>query len=52
MHTGLVAGWASTMLLYELIILDYSDQLLNPIWRQGSYVISYCTRLGVSTSIY
>jgi photosystem II CP47 chlorophyll apoprotein len=52
MHTGLVAGWASSMLLYELIILDTSDPLLNPLWRQGSYVTSYCSRLGVSSSLY
>jgi photosystem II CP47 chlorophyll apoprotein len=52
MHTALVSGWASTMLLYELIILDPSDPVYNPIWRQGCYLIPFTSRLGVVRSLY
>ena len=52
MHTALVAGWASVMLLYELIILDPTDPVYNPIWRQGCYLIPFTSRLAVIRSIY
>ncbi len=52
MHTGLAAGWAGVMVLYELIILDPTDPVYNPIWRQGCYVIPFISRLGVIRSIY
>jgi len=52
MHTALVAGWASTMLLYELIIVDPTDPVYNPIWRQGCYLMPFTSRLSVVRSIY
>jgi photosystem II CP47 chlorophyll apoprotein len=50
MHTALVAGWAGSMALYELAIFDPSDPVLNPMWRQGMFVLPFMTRLGVSGS--
>jgi photosystem II CP47 chlorophyll apoprotein len=52
MHTGLVCGWAGVMLLYELVIIDATDPVYNPIWRQGAYVIPFTSRLGVVRSVY
>jgi photosystem II CP47 chlorophyll apoprotein len=49
-HTGLVAGWASVMLIYECLILDNTDQVFDPIWRQGCFVLQYASRLGVVSS--
>ena len=51
-HTALVAGWAGSMLLYEIIVLSPSDPVYNPLWRQGSFVIPYVSRIGVVTSSY
>ncbi|MGK7875492.1 MAG: photosystem II chlorophyll-binding protein CP47 [Xenococcaceae cyanobacterium] len=50
MHTGLVAGWAGSMALYELAIFDPSDPVLNPMWRQGMFVLPFMARLGVTGS--
>jgi photosystem II CP47 chlorophyll apoprotein len=50
MHTALVAGWAGSMALYELAIFDPSDPVLNPIWRQGMFVMPFMARLGVTDS--
>lgn len=50
MHTALVAGWAGSIALYELSIFDPSDDILNPIWRQGIFVLPFITRLGVTKS--
>lgn len=50
MHTALVAGWAGSMALYELAIFDPSDPVLNPMWRQGMFVLPFMARLGVSGS--
>jgi photosystem II CP47 chlorophyll apoprotein len=50
MHTSLVAGWAGSMALYELAIFDPSDPILNPMWRQGMYVMPFMARLGVTDS--
>ena len=50
MHTALVAGWAGSMALYELAIFDPSDPVLNPMWRQGAFVLPFMTRLGVTAS--
>merc|ERR1712060_422200 len=36
----------------ELTILDPTDPVFNPIWRQGMYSIPIASRLGVVTSIY
>jgi photosystem II CP47 chlorophyll apoprotein len=40
------------MVLYELITLDPTDPVYNPIWRQGCYVIPFISRLGVIRSFY
>jgi photosystem II CP47 chlorophyll apoprotein len=50
MHTALVAGWAGSMALYELAIFDPSDPVLNPMWRQGMFVLPFMARLGVTSS--
>ncbi len=50
MHTALLAGWAGSMLLYELAIFDPTDPVLNPMWRQGMYVMPMTARLGVTGS--
>ena len=44
MHTALVAGWAGSMALYELAIFDPSDPVLNPMWRQGMFVMPFMSR--------
>ncbi|KAH0849395.1 hypothetical protein HID58_096440 [Brassica napus] len=49
MHTALVAGWAGSMALYELAVFDPSDPVLDPMWRQGMFVIPFMTRLGITT---
>ena len=40
MHTSLVAGWAGSMAFYELAVFDPSDPVLNPMWRQGMFVLT------------
>ncbi|MFB8792542.1 MAG: photosystem II chlorophyll-binding protein CP47 [Potamolinea sp.] len=50
MHTALVAGWAGSMALYELALFDPSDPVLNPMWRQGMFVLPFMARLGVTES--
>nr|YP_010570889.1 photosystem II CP47 chlorophyll apoprotein [Impatiens platysepala]UZG90751.1 photosystem II CP47 chlorophyll apoprotein [Impatiens platysepala]WCD67073.1 PsbB [Impatiens sp. 7ak]WDE21182.1 photosystem II CP47 chlorophyll apoprotein [Impatiens huangyanensis] len=50
MHTALVAGWAGSMALYELAVFDPSDTVLDPMWRQGMFVIPFMTRLGITNS--
>jgi Photosystem II protein. len=50
MHTALVAGWAGSMALYETAIFDPSDPVLNPMWRQGMFVMPFMVRLGVVNS--
>lgn len=52
MHTSLVSGWSSIMLLFELTIFDPIDLAFNLIWRQKMYSIPIISRLGVITSIY
>jgi photosystem II CP47 chlorophyll apoprotein len=51
MHTALVAGWAGSMALYELAIFDPSDPVLNPMWRQGMFVMPFMSRLVKPVSI-
>jgi photosystem II CP47 chlorophyll apoprotein len=51
-HTALIAGWSTHMVLYELILVDPSDPVYNPIWRQGNYVIPFISRLGVVQSLF
>ncbi len=50
MHTALVSGWAGSMALYELALFDPGDPVLNPMWRQGMYVLPFMSRLGVTES--
>jgi photosystem II CP47 chlorophyll apoprotein len=50
MHTALVSGWAGSMAFYELAVFDPSDPVLNPMWRQGMFVLPFMTRLGVNES--
>lgn len=50
MHTALVAGWAGSMALYELAVFDPSDPVLNPMWRQGMFVMPFMARIGVTQS--
>ena len=46
----MVAGWAGSIAFYELALFDPSEPILNPIWRQGIFVIPFVTRLGVIQS--
>jgi photosystem II CP47 chlorophyll apoprotein len=46
----LVAGWAGSIAFYELALFDPSDPVLNPIWRQGIFVLPFITRLGITQS--
>ena len=48
MHTALVSGWAGSMAFYELAVFDPADPVLNPMWRQGMFVLPFMTRLGVT----
>lgn len=52
MHSGFPAGWSGVMVLYELITVDTTDPVYNPIWRQGCYVIPFISRIGVIRSLY
>mgnify|MGYP001390472514 CR=1 FL=1 len=38
------------MALYELAVFDPSDPVLNPMWRQGMFVLPFMTRIGVTDS--
>jgi len=49
-HTGLVAGWASSMAFYEIARYDPTDPRFNPMWRQGMFVLPFLARLGVTSS--
>jgi photosystem II CP47 chlorophyll apoprotein len=49
-HTALVAGWAGSIAFYELTVFDPADPILNPIWRQGIFVLPFITRLGITQS--
>ena len=50
MHTALVSGWAGSMASYELAVFDPSDPVLDPMWRQGMFVIPFMTRIGITKS--
>ena len=52
MHTSLVSGWSSIMLLFELTTFDPIDFIFNLIWRQKMYSIPIISRLGITKSIY
>ncbi len=49
-HTGLVAGWAASMAIFEAGRYDPTDPRFNPMWRQGMYVLPFMARLGVTSS--
>jgi photosystem II CP47 chlorophyll apoprotein len=51
-HTALIAGWAGSMLIYELLILDSCDTVFNPLWRQGCYTLPFASRLGALSSSF
>jgi photosystem II CP47 chlorophyll apoprotein len=38
------------MTLFELSTFDPSDPVLNPMWRQGMFVLPFMARLGVTSS--
>jgi photosystem II CP47 chlorophyll apoprotein len=50
MHNALCAGFAGSMLLFELALYDPSDPILNPMWRQGCFLMPFVARLGVTNS--
>ena len=52
MHSGFAAGWSSLMVLYELVYLDATDPVYNPMWRQGCYLIPFSSRIGLIRSLY
>ena len=39
-----------TLALYELAVFDPSDPVLNPMWRQGMFVMPFMARIGVTDS--
>ena len=41
-----ISMWAGVRGLYELITVDPTDPVYNPIWRQGCYVIPFISRIG------
>ena len=46
-------AWSSVMLLYQqLITVDPTDPVYNPIWRQGCYVIPFISRISGMRSLY
>ncbi len=51
-HCCMVCGWAGVMSVYELVIWDPSDLIGNPFWRQGCYLCSFISRIGVDASVY
>ena len=51
-HSGLLAGWAAAMLAYELLLFDPSDPVFDPAWRQGSFALPFCSRLGLASSLF
>ncbi len=50
MHNALCAGFAGSMLLFELALFDPTDPVLNPMWRQGCFLMPFVARLGVVNS--
>ena len=41
---ALIASWTGPMVLYELAVFDPSNHVLDPMWRQGIFVILSMTR--------
>jgi photosystem II CP47 chlorophyll apoprotein len=50
MHIALVFGWAGSMALYELAVFYPSDPILDPMHRQGMFVIPFITCLRITKS--
>ena len=50
MQSLLISGWAGSMVVNELTVLDPSDAIFNPMWYQGVLMLSFITRLGVTSS--
>jgi photosystem II CP47 chlorophyll apoprotein len=48
MHSGFAAGWSGVMVLYELITVDPTDPVYNPIWRQGCLPFIFAQLSGLS----
>ena len=40
------------MLLYEVQVVDRTDTVFNPVWRQGCYAMPIAVRLGAVSSVY
>ena len=49
LYTSLVSIWFPTFCFYEIIILDPTDFVYNVLWRQGSFVLQFMARLGISS---
>ena len=49
-HTGLAAGWAGLMLLFEATVADDSDLVFSPLWRQGLFAAAFAARRRVHSS--
>ena len=47
---ALIASWTGPMVLYELEVFDPSNHVLDPMWRQGIFVILSVTRLAITNS--
>ena len=52
MHTAQISGWIGSMLLYEVLVVDRTDTVFNPVWRQGCYAMPMVVRLGAVSSVY
>ena len=50
MHSALAAGWAAAGLVFEVVLLDPSDPVLGPLWRQGAFLLPASSRLGLGAS--
>ena len=49
MHTALLAA-GPVQWLFIISHFDPSDAVLNPMWRQGMYVMPFMARLGITSS--
>jgi photosystem II CP47 chlorophyll apoprotein len=38
------------MALFEIALFDWHDPVLNPLWRQGMFVLAFMARIGVQDS--
>jgi len=49
-HSALAAGWAAAGLVFEVVLLDPSDPVFNPFWRQGAFLLPVSSRLGLGAN--